>query len=193
VLELDHLIVFLDGPDRCDGLDGSAAAGLVLDPGSRHLGQGTANRRIVFPDSYVELLWIDSPAEARASGLRFEERCGGRAHPFGVVLRGRAPELPGSTTYAVPAGPVLRVLDDPAAPFLAVNETDDPDPLRPSRRMDPRVVNGATAIVHAEVVGAGPGFGRPLPGVSFASGEPQLRLTLAGRREDVVLRPRLGA
>ncbi|MCO1657337.1 VOC family protein [Pseudonocardia humida] len=193
MLELDHLIVFLPGPDRCAGLDRVAAADLVLDRGIRHVGQGTRNRRIVFPDSYVELLWVDSPAEARASGLRFEERCDGRARPFGVVLRGRAPEHPGFVTYAVPAGPTLRVLDDPAAPFLAVHEAADLDPLRPARRMDPEVVNAATGIAHAEIVGAGAGaalgIAGALRGVSFADGEPALRLALRGRSGSLVLRP----
>jgi hypothetical protein len=67
VLELDHVILFLDGPDGCAGLDAVAAAGLALDPGVRHVGQGTRNRRLVFPDRYVELLWVDEPAAVAAS------------------------------------------------------------------------------------------------------------------------------
>jgi hypothetical protein len=119
VLELDHLIVFRRGPGDVD------VAGLVLDEGTRHVGQGTRNRRIVFPDSYIELLWVDSPGEARASGLRFEERCTGDACPFGVVFRGRLPETVDLVEYTVPAGPTLLVGDDPRTPFLAVHEADD--------------------------------------------------------------------
>ena len=104
MLELDHLIVFLRGPDDVDALR-PGLAGLILDEGTRHVGQGTRNRRIVFPDSYIELLWVDSHAEAQASGLRFTQRCTGDGYPLGVVLRGRVPERPGfrlSTTYGRP-------------------------------------------------------------------------------------------
>ena len=57
MLELDHLMVFRPGPEGVDG------HGLVLDEGTRHVGQGTRNRRIVFPDSYVELLWVEAATQ----------------------------------------------------------------------------------------------------------------------------------
>jgi hypothetical protein len=112
VLELDHLIVFLRGPDDVDALR-PGLAGLILDEGTRHVGQGTRNRRIVFPDSYLELLWVDSRAEAQASALRFTQRCTGDGCPLGVVLRGRVPECPDFVEYTVPAGPTLHIIDDP--------------------------------------------------------------------------------
>jgi hypothetical protein len=174
VLELDHLMVFLPGPEGVDG------QGLVLDEGTRHVGQGTRNRRIVFPDSYVELLWVDSPAEAMASGLRFAERCAGEWCPFGVVVRTRSFEMPGSVGYRVPDGPTLQVLDDPRLPFLAVHRTDDLDAQRPARRM-PRWVNGDTAIAGARLA-CGPGVPDvEVPGVSFVAGGPELRVDLVGR------------
>lgn len=185
-MELDHLIVFLAGPEDVDAarID---AAGLVLDGGTRHVGQGTRNRRIVFPDSYVELLWVDSPVEARASGLRFVDRCSGAACPFGVVARGRLPEHPGFVGYAVPGGPVLHVIDEPRTPFLAVHESDDLDRLRPARRMAPEYVNRSTAITHVEIAcAAPPELG--VPGVSFVRGDPELRLTLTGRRTPLIFR-----
>ncbi|MCE3550976.1 VOC family protein [Pseudonocardia sp. RS11V-5] len=84
MLELDHLIAFLPGPpDPPDGL--------LLDAGTRHVGQGTRNRRIVFPRHYVELLWIDEPEAERASGPGFAARCARTAYPFGIVLRGTVP------------------------------------------------------------------------------------------------------
>ena len=173
-LELDHLIVFLRGPEDVD------APGLVLDEGTRHVRQGTRNRRIVFPDSYVELLRVDSPAEARATGLRFVERCAGEACPFGVVLRGWLPDAAGFAEYTVPAGPRLLVRDDPRAPFLAVHETDDLDALRPARRMAPEVVNSTTAIERVEIACGTAPDDLAVPGVVFVVGEPRMTVTLAG-------------
>jgi glyoxalase-like protein len=189
VPELDHVIVFLDGPDACDGLDEVAAAGLVVEPGVRHVGQGTRNRRILFPDRYVELLWVDAPDEAATSGLRFAERCRGGGRPLGVVLRGRLADPTGFLDYVVPAGPALRVLDDPAAAFLAVHETDDPAALRPVRRLPGEHVN-AVALAHVEVSGAAAPVNLDVPGLSFAAGEPALTLHLAGREAPIRLRPR---
>lgn len=180
MLELDHLIVFLDRAGAVDELD---LAGLVLDEGTRHVGQGTRNRRIVFADSYVELLWVDAPAEARASGLLFEERCRGDACPIGVVLRGRRPEHVDSIPYTVPAGPVLHVVDDPLRPFLAIHEAVDLDPLRPVHRMAPEHVNRATAITHAVLTCDGPPWDLAVPGLSSTRGRPGLSISLGGRDE----------
>src|SRR5204862_7767404 len=63
--------------------------GLVEGSGNVHLGQGTANRRFFFKNTYLELLWISDEAEARSSeseGTRLWDRCSSRndgACPFG--------------------------------------------------------------------------------------------------------------
>ena len=56
-VELNHVIVFVAGPKAVAPL----FPGFVLDPGIRHAGQGTRNRRILFPRNYVEVAWIDDP------------------------------------------------------------------------------------------------------------------------------------
>jgi hypothetical protein len=183
VLELDHLIVFRRGPGDVD------VAGLVLDEGTRHVGQGTRNRRIVFPDSYIELLWVDSPGEARASGLRFEERCTGDACPFGVVFRGRLPETVDLVEYTVPAGPTLLVGDDPRTPFLAVHEADDLERLRPARRMAPERINSTTAIEHVELACGTAPPDLVVPRVSFVLGGPMMTVTLTGSEEPLRFHP----
>jgi hypothetical protein len=189
VHELDHLIVFLRGPDDVDALR-PGLADLILDEGTRHVGQGTRNRRIVFPDSYIELLWVDSRAEAQASGLRFTQRCTGDACPLGVVLRGPVPEHPGFVEYTVPAGPTLHILDDPRMPFLAVHGSDDLDRLRPARRMASECLNRARVIVRAEIAcGMTPPDDFDVPQLSYVEGEPRLRLTLSGMREPLTFRP----
>ena len=84
MLELDYLIVFLPGPPE-------PPAGLILDAGTWHTGQGTRNRQIVVADAYVELPGIDDPEAERASGLRFAARCARTAYPVRRVLRGAQP------------------------------------------------------------------------------------------------------
>jgi Glyoxalase-like domain len=182
--ELDHVIVFLRGPHEVDAVR-SLFDGLVLDEGVQHVGQGTRNRRIVFPDSYVELLWVDEPAAARRSGLRFTERCAGEACPYGVVLRGRLPERRGFVEYAVPAGPVLLVADDPRMPFLAVNE--DPAALRPSRRFAGPLLNRAHEIERVEIAALAVPVGLEVPEVSFVQGDPSLALLITGLGREVRL------
>ena len=115
-----------------------ARPGLFLDAGTRHVGQGARNRRALLSDCYLELVWIDSPADARASGLRFQQRCEGTACPFGVVFRGRAPGVPGFLDYTVPAGPTLKILDDPTLPIgCGIFEDADDDRSRPPRQRRP--------------------------------------------------------
>ena len=128
-MELDHVIVFVGGPEAAAPL----FPGFVLDPGTRHVGQGTRNRRVVFPRSYVEVLWLDDPEAERHSGLGFAARCrAGAACPFGIVLRGAVgePDRARYVPYRVPGGgPALLLLDaalrDGSQPFVAVREEGD--------------------------------------------------------------------
>ena len=125
-MELDHVIVFVTGPEAVASL----FPGFVLDQGMRHTGQGTRNRRVLFPRNYVEILWIDDPDQERRSGLGFAPRFAPDAPcPFGVVLRGTVgePDRERFVPYQVPAGgPALLLLDaalhDPSQPFVAVRE-----------------------------------------------------------------------
>ena len=64
-MELDHVIVFVAGPESVAPL----FPGFVLDPGIRHVGQGTCNRRVFFPRNYVEIVWIEDSEARRRSGL----------------------------------------------------------------------------------------------------------------------------
>ncbi len=126
-MELDHVILFTSGP----GGEAERFPGCVIDPGHRHDGQGTRNRRVFLARSYVEVLWIEAPEEERRTGLGFAARCApGAACPFGVVLRGRVPgpDRERFVPYQVPGGgPALLLLaaaqQDPNQPFVAVRET----------------------------------------------------------------------
>jgi len=176
---LDHLIVFLPGSPAVDALF-PGPAGLILDAGTRHVGQGTRNRRALLADCYLELVWVDSPVDARASGLRFQERCDGTACPFGVVFRGRAPGAPGFRDYTVPEGPTLKILDDPALPFVGVfDDTDNNGPFRGSRRQHAEHRN-QNMLQHAEISSRAAAPAIVVPRVTFVRSEPKLTLTLTG-------------
>ena len=90
-LELDHFFI-------CTSAGAPAAEqlirfGLAEGAPSRHPGQGTANRRFFFEDAFLELLWVDDPAEAQSAAVRrtgLWERWSKRdqgASPFGICLR----------------------------------------------------------------------------------------------------------
>src|SRR4051795_11594990 len=90
MLELDH--VFCMVPPAGDWARQLSERGWVLDAGTRHEAQGTRNRRLVWAGQYLELVWIEDPAAARANPLRLDRRAewaATGASPFGVGLRGR--------------------------------------------------------------------------------------------------------
>jgi hypothetical protein len=90
-VELDHLFLCVSvGAPEADRL---SLLGLTEGPSNRHPGQGTACRRFFFANAYLELLWVEDPAEVQgevARPLRLWERWSGRAEgtcPFGIVFR----------------------------------------------------------------------------------------------------------
>jgi Glyoxalase-like domain len=195
-LELDHVMVFVPDPDA---IEPGWFPGCTLEPGQRHTGQGTRNRRVVFPRTYIELVWIDDSDAHERTGLRFGPRCAREAGacPFGVVLRGAVPE-PDRTRFAgyvVPAGgPSLLLLraalDRPELPFVAVGETAyGAVPTRwPSDRFDPAFLHhpsGASGIQRATIRSRVlPDLGSLRPrDVTFVPGEPGLRLEIDGITE----------
>jgi hypothetical protein len=197
-VELDHVILVVSGPDRA----AARLPGCTLDPGRRHTGQGTSNRRAFFHRSYVEVLWVDVPEDERRSGLGFAERAApGAACPFGVVLRGQVhgPDRDLFTSYTVPDGSGMTLLllagalADPRLPFVAVWETADADLSSrwPVRRVPSELLahpTGVRDIARVRIQSpAVPRLGGLRPrDVEFAGGVAQLRLDLAGARDPYV-------
>ena len=182
-VELDHVMVFVAGPESVAPL----FPGFVLDPGMRHVGQGTRNRRVVFARNYVEVLWVDDADQERRTGLGFAPRCRPDSPcPFGVVLRGTVGESDRAryVPYRVPAGgPALLLLDaalrDARQPFVAVRE----DGSAPPHLDVPQHPSAARAIRRAVLgspvvpdLGAAP----PPRDVRFELGRARLRLEWDG-------------
>lgn len=67
-LEIDHVVVCVPDLDRA-AREYEEDLGVVSVPGGRHPGQGTANRLIPLGQSYIELLAVVDPREARTSAL----------------------------------------------------------------------------------------------------------------------------
>lgn len=92
-LTFDHVFCLVDD------LDQTAArindAGWTTDAGSAHPGQGTRNRRVAWPEHYLELLCVVDRDEAAGNRLSLDQRAAWRhtgASPFGIGLRGQLPD-----------------------------------------------------------------------------------------------------
>jgi len=91
VIELDHVIVFCS----CGAPEATAlrAQGLLDGSGQAHAGQGTANRRFAFANSFLELAWVEHENEVRSPTVertQLWERWQGRTLglcPFGLAFR----------------------------------------------------------------------------------------------------------
>lgn len=182
-MELDHVILFVPGPEAAAGL----VPGCVLDPGRRHDGQGTRNRRVHFARTYVEVLWIEDPAQERRTGLGFAARCAsGTACPFGAVLRGRVSDDARArfVPYQVPGGgPALLLLaaarDDPDQPFVAVRESGDPPSHPDDLLRHPCGARGIRRVTYRSRTVPDLGSSTPRD-VAFETGQTRLRLEVDG-------------
>ena len=88
-LELDHVFCMVGNLDEVASR--VEDAGWMLDSGSVHSGQGTRNRRLVWPERYLELVGITDRREASANRMRMDRRADWTstgASPFGFGLRG---------------------------------------------------------------------------------------------------------
>ncbi|MCA8956073.1 MAG: VOC family protein [Planctomycetes bacterium] len=129
-LELDHVFYLTSELDRHTAA--LVDAGFAIEPGQRHPGQGTANRRVLFHRNYLELLFVDDLAASRQNPLRLHRRLAPEAARIGVVARGRFPRGfdDAFEPYEPPYAPGLtiwvhsRSLRDPRLPmFLVLDES----------------------------------------------------------------------
>ncbi len=90
MLELDHVFCIVTDPDTAARR--LEEDGWVLDAGQAHRGQGTRNRRLVWPGQFLELVWMTDRGEARSNALRLDRRADWvttGSSPFGLGFRGR--------------------------------------------------------------------------------------------------------
>jgi len=103
---IDHVFVLCSvGAPEAEGL---VRAGLAEGPPNAHPGQGTACRRFVFANAYLELVWVSNAEEAQSEAAlptrlweRWSKR-GAGACPFGIILR-PAPDSPAGAPAPFPA------------------------------------------------------------------------------------------
>ncbi len=62
-MEIDHIFICVNDDGR--GADALKALGLVEGTPNVHPGQGTANRRFFFRNSFIELLHLTDESEAQ--------------------------------------------------------------------------------------------------------------------------------
>jgi hypothetical protein len=204
-LELDHVFMFVE-PDFVDSADHAALRrfGLTVEFGRVHVGQGTANRLALFPDHYLEFLWLADRGEAERNPLRLDRRADWRTthnDPFGVCLRGRLdPELRERCfwSYQLEGMPepiwIARASDDPRVPMLFVVEGAPPPKARGSAPELFVHAGGQTRIETVAVTSSG----NPTNGFASMAGilpttlqfqrgaNPHLEVVLQGRREDTL-------
>ena len=129
-IELDHVFICTAvGAPEAEQL---IAFGLTEGSPNCHPGQGTANRRFFFANAFLELLWVEDPAEAqseivRRTGLweRWSRR-GRDASPFGVGLR------PITGTEAVVPFPAWEYRPPYLPEPLAIHMADDSEAVAES-------------------------------------------------------------
>jgi hypothetical protein len=103
---IDHVFVLCSvGAPEAEDL---VRAGFAEGPPNVHPGQGTACRRFVFTNAYLELVWVSDPSEAQSDAARptrlwerWSRRSAG-ACPFAIILR-PAPDFPAGAPAPFPA------------------------------------------------------------------------------------------
>ena len=131
MLELDHAYCIVTDP--ADAARRLEDEGWSLDAGRVHPGQGTRNRRLVWPEQYFELLWLVDAEEARANPLRLDRRgdwTSTGASPIGVAFRGQLDPAHADDFWLYDAlGPRIWIHRDnerfPERPMVLVFEADE--------------------------------------------------------------------
>jgi hypothetical protein len=146
-IELDHLFICASVGAEPEA-SALAAFGLAEGKPNTHPGQGTACRRFFFQNSYLELLWVDNPADAQSEitgPTHLWERWTGRAShtcPFGLGFRPaaldssgtpfpawdyRPPYLPNSWSIQIATN--AAELTEPMLFYLPFSRQPDPVPI----------------------------------------------------------------
>ena len=184
-LELDHVFCMVGDLDEVASRIESA--GWTLDRGSVHPGQGTRNRRLVWPERYLELVGITDPREAGGNPMRLDRRADWAstgASPFGFGLRGElAAADRGDYWLYEDLGIRIWVHRDneqaPERPLVFVLEMDEAHRLQRRARLGSADRSGQLGSLEAIHVQANAPARLPVcagPRVTRSRGAPQLEL-----------------
>jgi hypothetical protein len=192
-VEIDHVFVCCaPGAPEADAL---RHIGLAEGSGNVHPGQGTANRRFVFANAYLELLWVADEREARSAAAqrtRLWERWSARsshANPFGILLRPeRDGERPPFATWAyrpsyLPPGTAIEFadgvpLDEPEIAWLPFVRGAQPRPVESVDQSGPfrELVALRAAVPDVAAICAAACAVRDAAPLAYCSGAPLLEL-----------------
>jgi hypothetical protein len=154
-LRLDHVFCFVADP--AEAVARIEAAGWELDAGITHPGQGTRNRRLIFAEQYLELIWVHDPAEAAANPLRLDRRAAWKetgASPLGLAFLGRPDDVAGFWLYDALGFPIWVREDDERAPLVFALDVPPRDRPRPPLAL-------RELVAHAPVAPALPAYDGP--------------------------------
>lgn len=178
---LDHIFCFCE-PTLAEEIKITDNAGFTLNSVTRHPGQGTANRAILFEENYLKFIFLESFDDATKNPLKLAQRANWRktgASPFGICLRGeisqdeidqfweyRPPYWPGGVIFVHKSNE-----ESPDQPFVFVIPSSTRPVDRPNlNRSRLSHKTNSTAILKVEI--AGPDYTWPK-----ISGSQQIILT----------------
>ena len=171
-LRLDHVFCFVADP--AEAVARIEAGGWELDAGITHPGQGTRNRRLVFAEQYLELIWVHDPAEAAANPLRLDRRAAWEetgASPLGLAFLGRPDDVAGFWLYDALGFPIWVREGDERAPLVFALDVPPRDRPRPPLAL-------RELVVHAPVAPPLPAYDGPP--VRHVPGPQRLEVVLGG-------------
>lgn len=152
--ELDHIFLFVKNKAKAAQM--LQDAGLRVNYGRQHPGQGTSNLCACLDDMFIELIWADgTDISAESDRISLGARCRGEGAPLGISWRGISPK--GCATYAAPflpngvSIPVLAESLSPAMPFIFQTPGGAPpierDPDLVGNRQHPRLARMGTCTL----------------------------------------------
>ena len=185
-MELDHIFLFVK--DEATARDMIEQAGLRVNYGRAHPGQGTRNLCACLDNIYFELLWLDgSPIADASEAIGLGKRGRGDGSPLGLAWRGgadidcidyAAPFLPPGITI-----PVAKASLDKSLPFAFQSPGGIPpangDKSLVGQRQRPTYRSLEEVTIALPFANKLPAFMRRFERTHFDTGKPRMEATLS--------------